>query len=249
MLSFASAINAAPFCAGAGGHFYDDQGRVRIFHGANRVQKAAPWYFEDMLGSTEFELMQKVGFTALRLGFMWSGYNPAPGVFNQTYMATIKTIIGQAAAHNVSVILDMHQDCFSSNFCLYDGVPQWVANKSAARHAFPWPLQGDCSARGWMANCATEAAAQAYQDLYDNHEGMLDDMVGFWGRAAAELAATPGILGFELINEPFAGDFYKDPLIMAPGVAGRRNLQKMHDAVAAAIRKVDAAHLIFYEPV
>merc|ERR1712205_29832 len=37
-------------------HFYDTYGRVRIFHGSNRVKKASPWYFADMLEKdTEFE--------------------------------------------------------------------------------------------------------------------------------------------------------------------------------------------------
>ena len=31
-------------------------------------------------------------FNVLRLGFMWSGYNPAPGVFNQTYIEVIHYI-------------------------------------------------------------------------------------------------------------------------------------------------------------
>ena len=55
-------------------HFYDAEGRVRIFHGANRVQKGFPWYFEDMLANDgEAELMEELGFNVLRLGWMWTG--------------------------------------------------------------------------------------------------------------------------------------------------------------------------------
>lgn len=50
-----------------------------------RVMKGTPWYFADMLDNEgEFELMEALGFNVMRLGFMWSGYNPAPGQFNQT---------------------------------------------------------------------------------------------------------------------------------------------------------------------
>ena len=115
-------------------HFYDSLGRTRLFHGANRVQKAAPWYFDEMLSSdAEFELMKSLGFNAMRLGFMWSGYNPAPGVFNETYLEVIQQIVAKMADHGVYALLDMHQDCFSSSFCLYDGIPLWVANKVVAR--------------------------------------------------------------------------------------------------------------------
>jgi len=51
------------------------------------------------------------------------------------------------------------------------------------------------------------------------------------------------------MNEPFAGDVYKDPLLFVPAVAGARNLAPMHETVAAAIRKADDRHIVFYEPV
>lgn len=75
-----------------------------------QVPKFSPWYFDSMLASsTEFELAESLGLNAVRLGFMWSGYNPAPGVFNATYMSVIKTIIGKFNDHGIHVLLDMHQ--------------------------------------------------------------------------------------------------------------------------------------------
>jgi endoglycosylceramidase len=108
-------------------------------------------------------------------------------------------------------------------------------------------LTGDCS-RPWAENELTEAAGQAYQDLYDNHDGMRDDFVGFWRETTAQFRGTP-LLGMELINEPFAGDIYKDPLLLLPGRAGAENLEKLYDAVAPTIRATDTDRLIFYEPV
>eukprot|EP00039_Didymoeca_costata_P020949 m.342931 g.342931 ORF g.342931 m.342931 type:complete len:496 (+) comp22037_c0_seq1:78-1565(+) len=229
--------------------FIDENGNTRIFHGVNRVPKFDPWYFEDMLDSeTEFQEMKALGINVVRLGFMWSGYNPAPGVFNATYMNVMKTIIGKLNSHNIYALLDMHQDVLSSKFCTYDGVPLWVINKSLPKHAFPWPLKGNCS-RFWEDNIFAQAAATAYQDIYDNNHNMLDDLKSFWSHAAAELKDIPGIIGYEIMNEPFAGNFYTDPAIMVPGVAGKKNLQRMNDAVASAIRQSDSRHLIFFEPV
>ena len=93
------------------------------------------------------------------------------------------------------------------------------------QHAFPWPLKGNCSSRNWMANELTEAAATAYQDIFDNNHGMRDDLVGFWTKSAEFWKDEPGVVGFELINEPFAGNVYKDPLLFLPAVAGSLNLQ------------------------
>ena len=79
-------------------NFYDEFGRVRIFHGSNRVQKGGSWYFPEMLTSdSEFKLMKKLGFNVIRLGYMWTGVNPAPGVFNQTYVDAIKAIVQKMA--------------------------------------------------------------------------------------------------------------------------------------------------------
>ena len=51
------------------------------------------------------------------------------------------------------------------------------------------------------------------------------------------------------MNEPFAGNFYENPELLLPGVAGSRNLQRLHDACAGGIRKHDDRHIVFYEPV
>ena len=196
-------------------HFFDAHGRVRIFHGAARVQKKPPWYFPDLLeGDTEARAMEALGFNVLRLGFMWSGYNPAPGVFNQSYIDVIKTTVAQLNAHGVYVLLDMHQDILSSAFCLYDGAPRWVIDKSVSAHPFPWPLKGNCSSRGWMVNEITEAAATAYQDIYDNKHGMLDDLSAFWSYSADQFKDEPAVIGYEIMNEPFAGNFYADPPVV-----------------------------------
>mmetsp|Transcript_105427 Transcript_105427/g.304340 ORF Transcript_105427/g.304340 Transcript_105427/m.304340 type:complete len:323 (-) Transcript_105427:1277-2245(-) len=231
-------------------HFYDEHGRVRIFHGSNRVMKAEPWYFDDMLeNDDEFDAMAQIGFNVMRLGFMWSGYNPAEGVFNQTYIDVIKTIVDKMAARGIYTLLDMHEDVLSSKFCLYDGAPLWVMNKSVPDHEFPWPFTGDCSSRGWMANTLTEAAGHAYQDIYDNNYGMLDDLTTFWQNAAGQFQDIPSVIGYETMNEPFAGNIFADPSLLLPGVAGAKNLQRLHDSCAAAIRKHDQRHIVFYEPV
>ena len=206
-------------------------------------------------GEHSADLMKSLGITVVRLGWMWSGFNPHPGVFNQTYATTLLDIISILNSRGIYVLLDMHQDVMSSDFCLYDGLPKWVVQKSVPRKTFPWPMKGNCSSRGWKINSLTEAAAQAYGDLYDNvgktatSTGMLDDLAEFWSRSAQLFANVSGIIGYELINEPFAGDFYKDPLVLLPGVAGANNLMKMYDTVAQAIRRHDLNHVIFFEPV
>lgn len=62
-------------------------------------------------------------------------------------------------------------------------------------------------------------------------------------------AAGTTVLGYELINEPWAGDVYFHPTLFLPGVAGRKNLAPLYERLSAAIRAVDDQAVVFYEPV
>ena len=107
--------------------------------------------------------------------------------------------------------------------------------------------------------------------MYDNRDGMRDDFIAFWyvgtcqaldvtsfapcitqlcSRAeTARQFKGKKVLGFELINEPFAGDVYKNPLLFIPGESGSKNLMPLYDATVPAILEVDPDRMIFYEPV
>ena len=47
------------------------------------------------------------------------------------------------------------------------------------------------------------------------------------------------VLGYELINEPYAGDVFAQPSLLVPGVADKEKLQPAYDSLAAAIRQVE----------
>eukprot|EP00698_Gefionella_okellyi_P018721 TRINITY_DN564_c0_g1_i1.p1 TRINITY_DN564_c0_g1~~TRINITY_DN564_c0_g1_i1.p1 ORF type:complete len:499 (-),score=61.65 TRINITY_DN564_c0_g1_i1:98-1594(-) len=229
-------------------YLYDDSKRVRIFHGVNFVTKYWPWYEPMLLNETYVEEIASLGVNVIRLGLMWTGCEPVELQYNATYYTIIRETVTLLAKHGIFTLLDMHQDALSTKYCLYDGIPLWLANKSISLTDFPWPFKGTCGSRNWGTNELTQACAQCYQDIYKNAHGMMDSFVNFWAHSAQQLGDLP-LLGYELINEPFAGDFYTDPLLMLPGNAGRKNLMPMYDVVAAAIRAFDGKHLVFYEPV
>lgn len=228
----------------------EDTQRLRLLHGVSAVQKGWPWFPQQLLTDDALlDVLEDAGFNVVRLGFMWTGANPAAGVFNATYFEMVDRIVDRLAQRGIYTYLDVHQDLMSSLFCLYDGFPRWVVDRrSPPRHAFPWPLAGDCS-RFWMDNAFGEALGQAYQDFYDNHNGMRDVFVTFWERAAQHFQNRSEIMGYELINEPWAGDVYKAPELFLPGMAGQRNLQPLYTALGEAIRRIDQRHIILMEPV
>ena len=80
-------------------------------HWLTQVQKSPPWYIDQMYQSDDTaEHMQRLGFNVVRLGFMWSGYNPAPGVFNQTYIDVIKKTVHRLTQHGVYSLLNVQVD-------------------------------------------------------------------------------------------------------------------------------------------
>ena len=170
-------------------------------------------------------------------------------------MDIISGIIDNLEANGIHALVDVHQDVISSYFCEYDGAPKYVIDlsNSSVSNAFPWPLPVDangdeCDRKNWGVSYLGEAVGVAFQGLYDNLNGMRDYYVDFYQYVAAALKSKD-LLGYEFINEPWAGDIYKHPELLLPGVAGSKNLQRFYDAVVDKIRLVDDSHLMFYEPV
>lgn len=72
----------------------------------------------------------------------------------------------------------------------------------------------------------TEACMQAFQNLYKNTDGLTDAWGQFWAHFVKRTAKdNPAVLGVELINEPFAGNIYADPLIAVPRFGDGWNLE------------------------
>ncbi len=259
MLSSNSLFNAA-----AVNHFHtvtnrpyilDDNNRARFFRGTNFVQKGWPWYPEVLLNETNVARLAELGFNTIRLGFMWTGAQPEAGSYNTTYYGIMKGIVETLAKYDIYAFLDVHQDVMSSYYCLYDAFPQWAVDQSRApAHKFPWPLAAgeDGSAcpsdRSWGRNYFSQACSTAFQTLYDPDTTYQKSFLDFWQYTADYFKDLP-ILGYEIINEPWAGDLYSDPTLLLPGKAGSKNLLPFYDIVSSKIREIDDKHLIFYEPV
>src|SRR4051812_22523648 len=73
----------------------DARGRQVILHGANAVFKLPPDY--PPLTSGDFKLMRSWGFNTIRLGVLWAGIEPQPGVIDQAYLDHLSAIVDLAA--------------------------------------------------------------------------------------------------------------------------------------------------------
>lgn len=138
---------------------------------------------------------------------MWAGVMPSKNFINQTYIDEIVKIVADLESFGMYTIVDLHQDVMSSKFEGYDGVPLWVLDEiPKPMFKYPWPLT-DPSAKSFFAGYLTEACGHAFQCLYDNCNGFEDYFHQYWSIIAKTFANNTAILGYELLNEPWAGIF------------------------------------------
>ncbi|ETO20099.1 hypothetical protein RFI_17119 [Reticulomyxa filosa] len=102
---------------------------------------------------------------------------------------------------------------------------------------------------GWASSYETYAIGAAAQRMYDNRDNIRDKFASnFWQRVAKRFKNNPGILGYELINEPWIGDKWTIPALRIPSSADIINLQRFYEYLNDAIREIDNDTIIFYEP-
>jgi endoglycosylceramidase len=238
--------------------FVDEHGRERYFHGTNH------WMSPDAreLSVDVIKSLSYLGLNAVRIAINWKGIEPVRGQYNTSYIADIKRIVEDMRDHGMYAIIDYHQDCFSEKFC-GGGAPDWAAIPRENASPFPepvdtrfvlnentgYPNKTDCQKHYWGFYCMSEAAASAYQNFYQNHDGVLDAFADMWVMIAKEFKQYPNVLGYELINEPFAGDVYYQPDLLLPYVAHNRNFLPAYDKITNRIKEVDNETLIFFEGV
>uniref|UniRef100_A0A7S0EH12 Glycoside hydrolase family 5 domain-containing protein n=1 Tax=Hanusia phi TaxID=3032 RepID=A0A7S0EH12_9CRYP len=246
--------------------FVDAAGRERLFHGVNAIVKGAPWHpsteqfdFQTSLHDLDFDLLKKAGVNVIRLGTMWPGVEPERGRYNMTYIGIIKSIAQNAAKRGIYTLLDMHQDALAERFC-GEGVPDWAIVPSG-RLRFPepylapfdkfdpvtgFPTVEECLKTDWSRYYFAEAVSSAFQAIYDNKDGLLDAWANMWATVAAAFKDEPYVLGIELVNEPWCGNIFHNPLLLVPEVADEYNLQRVYDRLATAIWEVDPKRLVFF---
>lgn len=115
--------------------FLDQYNRYTIFHGVNAVYKTYPFHPNLVEFSTNYSLtdqdlmnLKHWGMNVIRLHAAWEGVEPQKGVYNYTYVETLREIVRKCNRYGISVLLDAHQDLFVKQFC-GEGLPVWVAKR------------------------------------------------------------------------------------------------------------------------
>jgi endoglycosylceramidase len=228
----------------AGRWLTDSSGRVVIVHGINMVYKRPP-YFPAALGfgADDARFLQRIGFDAVRVGVIWTALEPAPGTYDDAYLAQISRTVRTLARHGIYSLLDFHQDLLNERF-QGEGFPSWAIQDGG----LPNPTAG------FPANYVVNPALQHALDQFWSNApgpggvGLEDRYAAAWRHVAARFAGDPSVLGYELLNEPAPGVAFGTCLHDGTCPAFDAKLTAFNRKVARAIRRADSRHLIFYEP-
>jgi endoglycosylceramidase len=187
-------------------HFMTDKdGRISIYHGVNvsNYSKTAsdflPWQTKD-----DFARLKTWGFNLVRYLVFWQAVEPSKSYYDQQYMQKTLERIQWLQDLGIDVIIDVHQDLYSSKFT-GNGFPDWtVYDNSLPFHCrTPWNL-----------NYFEPAVVASYNyfwksgDLKVRYINMLRHLL-------QNFDDFQNVIGIDVMNEPFPGtilSFEKDIL-------------------------------------
>lgn len=158
----------------------------------------------------------------------------------------------------------MHQDVMSPRFC-GEGFPDFRVAYNHSLPAFPspdvWinitvdPVTGfpppeQCLQHPDFAEFYyTFTSNSAWGNFWSNAT-TLDAWAATWRAVAAEFAAHPALLGYELLNEPWPCDAWASPFLecgLNSSESDRTLLFPAYQRAYAAIRAADPAHIVMYD--
>jgi|WetSurMetagenome_2_1015567.scaffolds.fasta_scaffold03971_6 endoglycosylceramidase len=191
----------------SGTRFIDSYGRQVLFSGVNKVNKDPKMNYTDIDSTMTFEKLNQWGFNCIRLGVIWDGVEPNPGVYNEKYLDKLEKSVTLASHNGLYVLLDMHQDLYGVSFgegntSLGDGAPKWATLTENLPH-----VKGQIWSESYLISPAVQ---KAFDNFWANKPasdgiGVQDHYASMWQHVAKRFADNKAVIGFDIMNEPFNG--------------------------------------------
>ena len=201
------------------------------------------------LTEQDFADIASLGMNVVRLTLSWSLLEPERGHVSPAYLARIRQALAWARAHRVRVLLDMHQDAWSTHV----GAPKGTRCRAGTE-----PMVGWDGAPGWATMtdgtppCMVTGrdlapnVSRAFQSFYADRDDIQASLVHDWQVLAGEFGDDATVAGYDLLNEPNFGE--------SPPLSSTLQLANYDARCIEAIRAGEArraggfAHPIVIEP-
>jgi len=227
----------------------DPQGRVVLTHGVNVVWKTAPFVppnAPEGFQARDAAWLADNGFNSARIGTLWVGVSPdAPGVIDVDYLKQWDRIVQLLAKQRIWMLFDFHQDMLNHDY-QGEGVPDWAVE----------PIKGSFTellgspAFGFPFNYFTPQLSQAYDNLWADKGIVRDGFRDAWVAVAKRWKHQAYSMGYDLMNEPWAGLEYVECIMPPLGCESheRDELQPFFEHALKGIRSVDPDNIVWFEP-
>jgi hypothetical protein len=228
------------------GRFLVDQyDRVVIVHGVNLVWKRAPYAPPDTpagFTSEDAAWLAKYGFNGARLGVMWSGVTPRqPGIADPTYFQRVDRVTSLLASRKIWTLFDMHQDQWHEEYG-GEGVPDFAAKRPLPYALAPY-VKVPFPQGYWTPEVST-----IFDDLWANKDDLQTDWAAAWTLIAEHYRNQPYSMGYDLLNEPWAGMEWPSCLTTGCPSTYPQELQPAMTRGLAAVRRADPNGIVWWEP-
>ena len=250
-----SALHAEPDPEN-GGRIVDAEGREVLLRGVDMNAFVDYWKSTDFpvafpFSEAEADMMQAIGWSAVRLLLSWSRVEPAPGEYDEAYLDQIENAVHAYARRGIYSVIDLHQDAWGATLVArpdevcdpptepafgWDGAPGWATLDGGAPRCFVSGVRE-----------ISPAVTTSFQAFFADAEGpggvgIRTRYVAMLAHVAARFAVDPSVAGYDLMNEPNA---------FTP-----EEQQGLSDLYADALRAIRAAEanagiaprLVFFEP-
>jgi endoglycosylceramidase len=243
----AAPAHAAPKTplAHAGRWITDADGRVTVLHGLNMVYKRPPYAPAAIgFGDDDAAFLAQEGYNTVRVGLIYKAVEPAPGTYDDAYLARIEATVNALGKHGIVSLLDFHQDLYNERF-QGEGWPDWAVQDDGL------PNQPQ---NGFPANYLTMPALQrAFDHFWANDPGpggvgLQDRYAAAWRHVAERFATNPYVLGYDLLNEPWPGSTWQQCAQPAGCPEFDARLSAFVTRTKTAIRTADPTSIVWYEP-
>jgi endoglycosylceramidase len=209
----------------------DPDGRAVILRGMNvsGTQKMTP-YLDGKSAADYLRIRRDWGMNGIRFVMTWAAIEPQEGMYDDAYLDQVAARIGWANDAGLAVVLDMHEDVYGEGFG-FDGAPRWACD--AARYAAFTPTTP------WFLGNFDPNVEACVDELYTAPREQ--QLVAAWRHVAAKLAHAPGIIGFDVLNEPGWGTYSESAF-------EHDRLAPLYRDVVAAVRGAAPDWIAFLEP-
>ncbi|CBL45596.1 Hypothetical protein HDN1F_20130 [gamma proteobacterium HdN1] len=221
----------------------DSQGRALILHGINSSSSAKEPETGHMPWITEADVDQEVtewGFNFVRLLIFWDGIEPQKGVYDEAYLDAVAERVRWYTSRGAYVMLDMHQDIYS-NKVGGNGAPDWATVTNG------WEIFAmDFPGMPWWVKNVDPSVIAAFVNFwrYQEYAWLQDHYIAAWQKVAQRFKDDPMVIGYDLMNEPHAGDLVR----AAKFTFEPTWLASMYRRLIPALREIDQDKWLFFEP-